>query len=149
MDACIKAGVHYLDPTAEFDIFLLPELKTHDAARAGIMIMSGPGWDVVPSDCLGVRTSRWVPEAEELTIAPAGNGRLSAEDVGSHRQPDGSRAGLQSGISGPSDVDPQPIGIDGHPNHFNRVIEASHRDNSSPRGERQSRSIRSARRWVM
>jgi short subunit dehydrogenase-like uncharacterized protein len=47
MDACIEAGVHYLDTSAEFATFALAESKDHEAVRAGVMVMSGTGGDVV------------------------------------------------------------------------------------------------------
>ncbi|OLT00310.1 hypothetical protein BJF90_36185 [Pseudonocardia sp. CNS-004] len=44
----------------------------HEAAlRAGVMVLSGAGWDVVPSDCLALHTVRRVTDPERLTIGGA------------------------------------------------------------------------------
>ena len=83
MDAAIKAGVHYLDTTAEFDTFALAESKDAEASRAGVMIMSGTGWDVVPSDSLALHTACRVPDAEKLTIALRVTGGFSRGSLAS------------------------------------------------------------------
>ncbi|MCP2265505.1 saccharopine dehydrogenase family protein [Promicromonospora thailandica] len=83
MDACIEAGVHYLDTTAEFDTFALAESRDDEAASAGIMIMSGTGWDVVPSDCLAVHTARRVSDPVRLTIALRVTGGFSRGSLAS------------------------------------------------------------------
>ena len=69
MDACIERKVHYLDITAEFGVFALAESKSEAARAAGIMLLPGVGWDVVPSDCLAVHTVRRVPRPRQLRIA--------------------------------------------------------------------------------
>jgi short subunit dehydrogenase-like uncharacterized protein len=83
MDACIEAGVHYLDTSAEFATFALAESKDHEAVRAGVMVMSGTGWDVVPSDCLALHTARRVPGAEKITIALRVTGGFSRGSLAS------------------------------------------------------------------
>lgn len=83
MDAAIEAGVHYLDTTAEFETFALAESKDAEASRAGVMVMSGTGWDVVPSDSLALHTARRVPDAEKLTIALRVTGGFSRGSLAS------------------------------------------------------------------
>lgn len=83
MDAAVEAGVHYLDTTAEFDTFALAESKDAEAVGAGVMIMSGTGWDVVPSDSLALHTARRVPDAEKLTIALRVTGGFSRGSLAS------------------------------------------------------------------
>ncbi len=51
-DACLKTGTHYLDITGEIDVFEALAARGAEAAEAGIMVMPGVGFDVVPSDCL-------------------------------------------------------------------------------------------------
>jgi len=52
MKACLKAKTHYLDITGEYQVFERA-FKLNDAAvAAGIMLMPGVGFDVVPTDCL-------------------------------------------------------------------------------------------------
>lgn len=67
--ASIAAGVHYLDTTAELATFLLAESLNEEALAAGVMVMSGTGWDVVPSDGLAARTAARVKEPVTLRLA--------------------------------------------------------------------------------
>lgn len=69
MHAGITSGVHYLDTTAEFPVYALAESVGADAERAGVMVMSGVGWDVVPTDSLAVHTATRVADPDRLAIA--------------------------------------------------------------------------------
>lgn len=70
VEACLAAGVHYLDITGEIGVFE-PILgrRGEDAHRAGIALLPGVGFDVVPSDCLAARLARELPDATELLLA--------------------------------------------------------------------------------
>ncbi|MGB0922156.1 MAG: saccharopine dehydrogenase family protein [Alphaproteobacteria bacterium] len=50
--ACLDMGKHYVDITGELSVFA--DHASYDAAakEAGIVLLSGAGFDVVPSDCL-------------------------------------------------------------------------------------------------
>lgn len=66
--ACINAGVHYLDITGEIDVFeSLAKLGAATAPK--VMLMPGTGFDVVPSDCLAAHLKRRLPDATSLTLA--------------------------------------------------------------------------------
>ena len=67
--AALKSGAHYLDTTAELGTFLHSEAADEAAKAAGIMVMSGTGWDVVPSDTLAVRTAARVSDPVSLVLA--------------------------------------------------------------------------------
>ncbi|MBZ6089016.1 MULTISPECIES: saccharopine dehydrogenase family protein [Streptomyces] len=69
MDAGIAAGVHYLDTTAEYDIFAAARSRNVEAQAAGVMIMSGAGWDVVPSDSVAAHTAARVTDPVSLRLA--------------------------------------------------------------------------------
>ena len=69
MDACIAGNTHYLDITAEFSVFALGESKSKTASAAGVMLLPGVGWDVVPSDCLALHTSKRIRHPHLLRIA--------------------------------------------------------------------------------
>lgn len=43
MEACLKAGVHYLDISAELDTYQLAESLDEEASMAGIQLLSGAG----------------------------------------------------------------------------------------------------------
>ncbi|WP_375418000.1 saccharopine dehydrogenase family protein [uncultured Hymenobacter sp.] len=72
--ACLRTGCHYLDITGEIDVF--EALAGHDAAAraAGILLLPGVGFDVVPSDCLARHLKDRLPTANRLTLAFRGLG---------------------------------------------------------------------------
>lgn len=69
VEACLDTETHYLDITGEPDVFA--EIMEYDArARdAGVMLMPGIGFDVVPTDCLARFVAEQVPEATALDVA--------------------------------------------------------------------------------
>ncbi|HEY0491773.1 MAG TPA: saccharopine dehydrogenase NADP-binding domain-containing protein [Telluria sp.] len=69
MEACIECGVHYLDITAEYKVYALAEAWSERAAAAGVMLLPGVGWDVVPSDCLAMYVAAKVDQPQSLRIA--------------------------------------------------------------------------------
>lgn len=76
-EACIRRGVHYLDITGEISVF--EELAARDAKAkaAGVMLLPGVGFDVVPSDCLAAHLKRRLPTATALSVGFQAIGRLS------------------------------------------------------------------------
>ncbi len=77
MYACLKAGVHYLDITGEMKVFEAMNRKTDEAKEAGVMLMPGCGFDVVPSDCLANMLKDAMPDAQYLEMAFASGGQSS------------------------------------------------------------------------
>lgn len=77
MRACIAAGVHYLDITAEIGVYQLAEQLGPQASAAGVMLMPGVGWDVVPTDCLAVFLASQVGKPRKLRIALQVAGSMS------------------------------------------------------------------------
>lgn len=77
MQACIKAGVDYLDITAEINVYRQAEQRGAQAAGAGVMLLPGVGWDVVPTDCLAMQVARRVQEPHSLRIALQVAGSMS------------------------------------------------------------------------
>jgi short subunit dehydrogenase-like uncharacterized protein len=76
VNACLATGAHYLDITGEIAVFeaILAPPKADAARRAGIALLPGVGFDVVPSDSLAARLAAALPEATELTLAFASDG---------------------------------------------------------------------------
>lgn len=72
VQACIDAGVHYLDISGEVDSIELVSAHDRAAKDAGVMLMPAVGFDVVPSDCLAARVHRRLPDARRLRIGLAG-----------------------------------------------------------------------------
>lgn len=52
VQACLEAGVHYLDITGEVAVLDAVLARDADARAAGVVLLPGAGFDVVPSDCL-------------------------------------------------------------------------------------------------
>jgi short subunit dehydrogenase-like uncharacterized protein len=73
-DACIAAGAHYLDVTGEIDVFALAEATDARARKAGVMLLPGIGFDVVPSDCLAAHVAARTGEPRVVRIALAAGG---------------------------------------------------------------------------
>lgn len=69
VDACLNAGAHYLDITGEIDVFEALFARDAEAKRAGVTLLPGAGFDVVPSDCLAAHLKRRLPDATHLTLS--------------------------------------------------------------------------------
>jgi short subunit dehydrogenase-like uncharacterized protein len=69
LDACLKSKTHYLDITGEIDVFAACHARDAEAKAAGIAVIPGVGFDVVPSDCLAKLLSAALPSANTLTLA--------------------------------------------------------------------------------
>ena len=69
IEACLKTRRHYLDINGDINCF--EQIKTYDnaAKEAGIMLMPGAGFDVVPTDCLSLSLKERLPDASSLRIA--------------------------------------------------------------------------------
>jgi short subunit dehydrogenase-like uncharacterized protein len=74
VDACLATRTHYLDVTGEIDVFEALARRDDEAKRAGILLLPGVGFDVVPSDCLAVHVADRVDEPTRLRIGLAGLG---------------------------------------------------------------------------
>jgi short subunit dehydrogenase-like uncharacterized protein len=67
--ACLAARAHYLDITGEIPVFEAVLAAGPAAREAGIVLLPGVGFDVVPSDCLAARLADAMVDATELTLA--------------------------------------------------------------------------------
>jgi short subunit dehydrogenase-like uncharacterized protein len=67
--ACLATGAHYLDITGEIAVFERVLAQAADARKAGVALVPGVGFDVVPSDCLAARLARALPDATHLELA--------------------------------------------------------------------------------
>ena len=77
VEACIRSKRHYMDITGEIAVFEAMAARDNLAKDAGVMIMPGVGFDVVPSDCLARHLKNRLPGATRLTLAFYGLGRIS------------------------------------------------------------------------
>jgi len=69
MDACVITKTHYLDITGEIAVFEMAKRYDTEAKSAGIIIIPGVGFDVVPTDCLALYLKNKLPDAVQLKIA--------------------------------------------------------------------------------
>ncbi|KAB0495367.1 saccharopine dehydrogenase family protein [Pseudomonas vancouverensis] len=111
MHACIRAGVDYLDITAEINVYRLAEQLGTQAAQAGIMLLPGVGWDVVPTDCLAMHVARRVHNPQTLCVALQVAGAMSRGSAMSVSEIIG--AGLMARVDGELLATP-----DAQPRHF-------------------------------
>jgi len=74
IDACLAARCHYLDITGEIDVFAGAHARDAEAKQAGIVLLPGAGFDVVPTDCLAAQLKRAMPDAKSLVLAFAAGG---------------------------------------------------------------------------
>lgn len=76
-DACLRCGAHYLDITGEISVFEALAARDAEARAAGVMLLPGAGFDVVPSDCLAAHLKRRLPSATKLALGFQAIGRFS------------------------------------------------------------------------
>ena len=69
IDACVATQTHYLDITGEISVFERAKQYDYKAKEAGIMIMPGVGFDVVPTDCTALYLKNHLPDATHLKLA--------------------------------------------------------------------------------
>ena len=72
--ACLDTGTHYTDITGEAEVYEGLWALDDEAKRAGIMLLPGTGFDVVPSDCLAAHLKSRCPDATHLELAFRGLG---------------------------------------------------------------------------
>lgn len=78
LGACLARGAHYLDITGEIPVFANTFRHGPRAEEKGVALISGVGFDVVPTDCLARYVADAVPGATRLDLAVAAIGRPSA-----------------------------------------------------------------------
>jgi short subunit dehydrogenase-like uncharacterized protein len=70
IEGCLAAGAHYLDITGEIAVLEHTLAKTQaDRARANsVVLCSGVGFDVVPTDCVALKLKELLPNATRLSL---------------------------------------------------------------------------------
>jgi short subunit dehydrogenase-like uncharacterized protein len=76
-EACMRTGTHYLDITGEIAVFEALARRGPQAKAAGVMLLPGTGFDVVPTDCLAAHLKRRLPTATHLELAFRSGGGMS------------------------------------------------------------------------
>ncbi|MEN0004033.1 MAG: saccharopine dehydrogenase NADP-binding domain-containing protein, partial [Bacteroidota bacterium] len=75
LEACLRTKTHYLDITGEIEVFELAATYDKQAQAAGIMLLPGAGFDVVPTDCLALYLKEKMPTATHLQLAFSAMGK--------------------------------------------------------------------------
>lgn len=91
-EACLRTKRHYVDISGEIEGFEALAGLSAEAKRAGVMLLPGGGFDVVPSDCLAAYLKQRLPTATHFRLflrgigggVSRGTARSAAENM--HRQ---------------------------------------------------------------
>lgn len=91
-EACLRTKRHYVDISGEIEGFEELAKMSDEAKHAGILLLPGGGFDVVPSDCLAAYLHEKLPTATHLRLfirgigggVSRGTARSGAENM--HRQ---------------------------------------------------------------
>ncbi|MBK7180887.1 MAG: saccharopine dehydrogenase NADP-binding domain-containing protein [Chloroflexi bacterium] len=78
VQACLAGQTHYLDITGEIPVFENTLSYDAHAREQGIALVSGVGFDIVPTDCLGSYVAAQLPGATHLEMAFTGLARASS-----------------------------------------------------------------------
>jgi saccharopine dehydrogenase (NAD+, L-lysine-forming) len=81
VDACLDTGTHYLDISGEIDVFEDIYARHDEAEQAGVVLLPGGGFDVVPTDCLATMLAQRLPGASELELAFTLGGGISGGTI--------------------------------------------------------------------
>lgn len=68
IDACLRQKTDYLDITGEIEVLEHAQAMHSEAARAGIVVCSGVGFDVIPTDCVAAALKQALPDATRLAL---------------------------------------------------------------------------------
>ena len=89
LDACLASGTHYVDITGEPAVLEALAARDMEARQAGIMVLPGAGFDVVPSDCLIADLVERHPGGKRLRLALAPRTGISRGTLRSILETDG------------------------------------------------------------
>ncbi|MGJ3239310.1 MAG: saccharopine dehydrogenase family protein [Anaerolineae bacterium] len=76
--ACLATHTHYLDITGEINVFERTYQYDDTARKVGVALISGAGFDVVPSDCLSAYVANEITGATHLETGIIGLAGASA-----------------------------------------------------------------------
>jgi short subunit dehydrogenase-like uncharacterized protein len=77
VDACLETETDYLDITGELSVFEAIAERDREAEKAGVCLLPGVGFDVVPTDCLAGHLHDRLPGADELRLGFDPSGTIS------------------------------------------------------------------------
>ncbi|MDX1805760.1 MAG: saccharopine dehydrogenase NADP-binding domain-containing protein [Paenisporosarcina sp.] len=70
VEGCLAVSAHYLDITGEIGVFehVHAAEQAKRAAKAGVVLCSGVGFDVIPTDCIALKLKELLPNATHLSL---------------------------------------------------------------------------------
>ncbi len=70
VEACLASKTHYLDITGEIEVFeyIHSKKRVKLAQEAGLLLCSGVGFDVIPTDCVARKLKELMPDATTLAL---------------------------------------------------------------------------------
>jgi short subunit dehydrogenase-like uncharacterized protein len=74
IEACLRTKTHYLDINGDIRVFEMIKQYDQAAKDAGIMLLPGAGFDVVPTDCLAQHLLKKMDNITQLELAFANIG---------------------------------------------------------------------------
>jgi len=77
VEACLAEGADYLDITGEVDVFERLASLDDEAREAGVTLLPGVGFDVVPTDCLAAGLAEEAENPYYLAVAVRSLGSVS------------------------------------------------------------------------
>jgi len=77
VEGCLRTGTHYLDITGEIEVFERLAVEDGRAGDAGVTVLPGVGFDVVPTDCLAAHLAERLPDADRLALGFEASGGIS------------------------------------------------------------------------
>ncbi|MFC7072562.1 saccharopine dehydrogenase family protein [Halovenus rubra] len=83
VDACLDTGTAYLDITGELPVFEALAERDREAEEAGIPLLPGLGFDIVPTDCLACHLHDRLPDATQLRLGVEARTDVSGGTVAS------------------------------------------------------------------
>jgi len=69
IESCLAGKTHYLDITGELSVLEATLGYDAHAREQNVVLVSGVGFDIVPTDCLGAYVAGQLPDATQLEIA--------------------------------------------------------------------------------
>ncbi len=70
IEGCLSVGAHYLDISGEASVFehCHAQQQAERAKEKGLVLCSGVGFDVIPTDCIALKLKQLLPDATHLSL---------------------------------------------------------------------------------
>jgi len=109
-ETCLQTRTHYIDITGEIEVFEMLFQKDPLAKNAGIVLLPGTGFDVVPTDCMALWLKNQLPGATKLQLAFANEGSGISHGT-AHTMIEG--LGMGGAVRKDGKIIPKPLGHKG------------------------------------